>query len=85
MSQQGSQMTIFDSGVKCVHCQKDPGTKDMGHWKGFYDADTRQKVCWGCRSLHYARKALTSFKGLYSEMPVIIANDGNDFPFKNKK
>lgn len=57
----------------CDHCGLDPGTnkKNAWLWNGFYDTDTRQYVCWGCKKYHYEQKAKTGLKGLYSEMLVM--------------
>lgn len=75
------QMQIFDSGVLCAHCGKDPGFSEPAHWEGFYDADTGAKVCDACRNIHYQKKALGIHKGKFSEMPVIIAGV-YEFPAK---
>jgi len=56
--------------MNCEYCKTNPGQKATGVWKGFYDADTRQLVCWGCRALHYRNKFKTH-EQTYSEMPVM--------------
>lgn len=56
----------------CHYCKQNPGTTNGVVWKGFYDGDTKQKVCWGCRDKHYQEKAATEYKGLFSELPVTL-------------
>jgi hypothetical protein len=59
----------------CVYCQKDPGAKPTGIWKGFRDADTQQLVCWSCQKIHYKFKFQNkALNGLYSEFPVMTIN-----------
>ena len=65
------QLTIFQE-ISCAHC----GTVDIGSdgdkYAGFWDADTKQFCCKGCKNPHYARKhQMEGMKGLYSEMPVM--------------
>lgn len=57
----------------CHICGKDPGTKENKNlWKGFFDRDTKEYVCWDCQEEHYKIKILTQFAGKYSEVQVII-------------
>ena len=67
----------------CSHCGCNPGVKphtdehdnivDGGCvWRGFYDADTSEYVCWNCVRTHYEKKAISEHRGKYSEMPVTI-------------
>jgi len=71
------QLTIFDTGHVCSICLQDPG-RDRGiQWNGFWDANTRQLICWPCRDHHYKLKAANGLPGLYSEMPVpLIEREG---------
>ena len=73
----------------CSHCGNNPGVKPLTDntppapspegndsscvWNGFYDADTKEYVCWNCVQLHYEKKRITIHTGCYSEMPVTIA------------
>lgn len=58
----------------CSYCNTDPGLKSTNQklWNGFLDQDTGEHVCWSCRTAHYQKKSKTSFKNLYSEVPVPI-------------
>jgi hypothetical protein len=58
--------------MKCSYCNKDPGVKENGLWKGFRDADTSQLVCFKCQAKHYQAKAKTEFANMYSEFPVQV-------------
>lgn len=61
------------TGIICEHCHADPGRgKNPNLWRGFYDQDTGQYVCWDCQPAHYQYKATTPQKGLYSEVPVVV-------------
>lgn len=40
----------------CDYCNQYPGTKKNGLWNGFFDAATKQHVCWTCRDHHYEVK-----------------------------
>lgn len=59
----------------CTYCQKDPGVKINSLWRGFRDGDTKQYVCFGCQRAHYRFKFMNKeMNGLFSELPVMIAN-----------
>ena len=68
------QLNIF-TNITCGHCGNNPGFKPSNPvlWNGFYDRDTSQYVCWGCRQIHYQKKAIKfNFSGMtYSETPVV--------------
>ena len=67
------QLSLYKFQV-CTHCNLDPGTNKMNQyiWAGFYDSDTKQHVCWGCRKYHYEQKEKAGMKGLFSETPVMV-------------
>jgi len=61
--------------MNCVYCQKDPGAKENGMWRGFRDADTNQLVCWHCQKTHYRYKFQNKLlHGQFSEFPVMALN-----------
>ncbi|MFN8238607.1 MAG: hypothetical protein U0T77_10595 [Chitinophagales bacterium] len=58
----------------CDHCNQNPGPnpRNKALWYGFFDQDTKQYVCMGCKEMHYHVKAKTTPQGLYSELPVTM-------------
>lgn len=69
------QLNLF-TNITCDHCGKNPGFKPQNPflWNGFFDHDTRQRVCYQCREKHYQKKAIefNLIRGMiYSEMPVM--------------
>jgi len=64
------QLTMFQE-ISCAHC----GTVDLGSegekYAGFWDADTKQFCCKGCRNLHYYKKQGHKPGCSISEMPVL--------------
>jgi len=68
------QLDLFSTGIKCSHCNEDPGRSEKNSclWYGFFDMDTQQHVCRDCYSIHYRLKGSTDKKGLYSEFPVQV-------------
>lgn len=67
------QQTLFDTGINCDYCNKDPGIGTNGNlFDGFFDADTKHHVCNNCKSKHYEWKNKTGFAGMFSELPVVI-------------
>lgn len=69
-----NQITLFDTGIKCSHCNTDPGIGTNGNlFDGFFDSDTKQNVCWACRETHYKQKGAGEHAGKYSETPLMIS------------
>lgn len=58
---------------KCAYCKEDPGEKPGNPhlWDGFFDADTREFVCFKCQGKHYEKKWKSENTGKYSEFPVL--------------
>lgn len=67
------QLNLFSTGIKCQVCNKDPGRGNNGYlWNGFLDKDTNQHICNACKTIHYQTKQKAIYKGMYSEIPVLI-------------
>lgn len=72
--------------MKCDYCKTDPGTKsDSLVWKGFLDQDNGKRVCFTCQNVHYKNKEKTEYKGLFSELPIIVINNSNESTNSNRK
>lgn len=66
-------MSLFNLPI-CDHCKKEIFIKKNSCTvlDGFFDQDTKQNVCMGCKSQHYKLKQQTKFANLFSEVPLTI-------------
>lgn len=53
----------------CGHSDVAPSNPDL--FDGFFDADTKQTVCRGCKPHHYQVKNAGPHRNKYSETPIM--------------